>query len=375
MTAKKHEKFNSRLEKKYLLFIKITFVLLVAAIIFCHLDETVTAEGTIRPQAAETYVKVLFSGKVKNIYYKNTQFVKKNDVLLIQDCKYENDYLKNCLELEKLYEKNIETYGQLQILLNSTTIEDCIYDVEIANINSVYSSFINQFKNYQSELALKQKYYERQSLLYPAIISKQELENIENDYLQKKLNFNSWIDNKKIETFETISENTQKLEECQLNIFLTKKTIENAVIKANQSGYINEIHKINIDDYISEGTEILTIIPDNQKLKAIINISNSSISKIKVGQDVLFQIKDLPYTKFGKLKGKISLIPSDAVVADNVYFPVEVELEKNYLQAQNQFGKKEKVFIKVGTKVTAKVIVDKNTIFQKVLQKLVIYDN
>ena len=55
-------------------------------------------------------------------------------------------------------------------------------------------------------------------------------------------------------------------------------------------------------------------------------------------------------------------------------FSVEVDLEKSFLQSKKIFGHIETVNLKVGTKVSAKVIVDKNTIFQKILQKLVIYD-
>jgi hypothetical protein len=45
------------------------------------------------------------------------------------------------------------------------------------------------------------------------------------------------------------------------------------------------------------------------------------------------------------------------------------------MKAKNQFGKTEVVMLKIGTKVNAKVIVDKNTIFQKLLQKIMVYDD
>ena len=68
------------------------------------------------------------------------------------------------------------------------------------------------------------------------------------------------------------------------------------------------------------------------------------------------------------------MIPSDAVMAEAPFYPVEVLLSKNYMKAKNQFGKTEVVMLKIGTKVNAKVIVDKNTIFQKLLQKIMVYD-
>ena len=370
-----YEGFGKSLLKKYYLLCINTFLILLLSVFFCHLDETITAEGQIRPQMQEVTIKSLFSGNITEIFYKNTQFINKSDLLFVQNCSYEKDYLENQKKLEHIYSNYVLYYKQLGTLLDSVTIDCCEFDENLTKSNSVYSAFVNQYKNYQNELLAKQKYYERQTQLYPVIISKQELENAENDYIQQKFTFSNWIENQKIENLENLSTYSQKLEECKLGIFQISKTIEKAAIKANQSGYINEKVKLNIGDYLNEGTEILTIIPDNQNLKAVINVSNSNISKIKLGQEVLFQIKDLPYTKYGKLKGKITLIPSDAVVSDTVYFPVEVELDRNFLQDKNLFEKNEKIFLKVGTKVSAKIIVDKNTIFQKLLKKLVIYDN
>ena len=43
--------------------------------------------------------------------------------------------------------------------------------------------------------------------------------------------------------------------------------------------------------------------------------------------------------------------------------------------AKNKLEKEGKIFLKVGTKVYSKIVVDKNTIFQKLLKKLAIYDN
>ncbi len=367
--------FGTSLKKKYYLLTFIIILIFLLSIFFCHLDETVNAEGQIRPQVHEMSVMSHFSGEITHIFYKNAQYVTKDDILFLQDCSYEKEYLINQKSLENLYENYLFLYKELNQLLETVTVESCSVKEENIKTNFAYSAFVSQYNNYQNELLAKKKYYERLILLCPAMISVQELENAENDYIQQKLFFSNWIENQKIENFENLAIYSQKIEECRLNILQAEKTIENASVKANCSGYVNEKVKLNIRDFIKEGTEVLTIIPDNQNLKAIINVNNSKISKIKLGQEVLFQIEDLPYTKYGKLKGKITLIPSDAVVSDIVYFPVEVELDRNFLMAKNKLEKEGKIFLKVGTKVYSKIVVDKNTIFQKLLKKLAIYDN
>ena len=365
---------KTHLQKNFGLLICFTMLIFLVCVFFCYLNEHVIAEGIIRPLQTETNVKAQFSGTVTEVFYNNSQFVNKDDILFMQDCTYEKESLQNLINLQSLYEKNANSYKNLQKLLDSTNLECCYFDEDFAKEDSLYSSFVNQYQRYKNETEAKKKYFERQLAVYPGNISKQELENSENSFLQSKLNFSSWIENQKIENLEQYSQCSQKCEECRLQIFQVQKKIENATVKAKQSGFVNEITKISKGEYINAETQILTLIPEKPELKCVINVSNSGISKIKIGQDVFFQIKDLPFTKYGKLQGKICMIPSDAVMAEAPFYPVEVLLSKNYMKAKNQFGKTEVVMLKIGTKVNAKVIVDKNTIFQKLLQKIMVYD-
>ena len=275
--------------------------------------------------------------------------------------------MKYYLELRSLYKKNISQLTELDDILEATNIEKTIDNESILSSNNEYYSFISQYKSYRNELESKQKYYERQVVLYPSVLSKQEIENIENDYIQTKLNFINWIEEKKIETVEKKMDYSQKLNNIEIEIQQTQLKIDNSSIKAKKSGYVNVINKISVGDYVSSDTLLLSIIPVDTELKAIVNVSNSNISKIKIGQNVLLQINDLPYTKYGKIEGKIILIPSDVIISENPYYPVEVLLDKNYVK-----HKSEKVYLKIGTKVSTKIIVDSNTIFQKILNKLVI---
>ncbi len=78
----------------------------------------------------------------------------------------------------------------------------------------------------------------------------------------------------------------------------------------------------------------------------------------------------MPYTKYGKLEGIISLIPFDTDYSEQSYYSVEVTINKKYMSS-----KKEIITLRVGTKVSAKIVVDANTIFQKFFQKIIDYAN
>lgn len=181
MILQEYENLSSPLLKKYFILSIIGLFCLLIIVFTCHLDETITADGIIRTNSIEASVQTLFSGKVDNIFYENTQIVQKGQVLFTQNCKYEKEYLKNLRNIENLYDQNISSLKQLEKLLNNTTIIKCIFDPEIMKTNSIYSSFVNQYRNLQNELNAKENYYERQKLLYPSVISQQDFENIENE--------------------------------------------------------------------------------------------------------------------------------------------------------------------------------------------------
>lgn len=92
---------------------------------------------------------------------------------------------------------------------------------------------------------------------------------------------------------------------------------------------------------------------------------------MKVGQEVTIQLNDLPWTKYGKLNGKVSLVPSDSLQvsanSSQSIFPVEIILSQNFLQDRN----KNKVYLHIGSTASVRIKISKNTIFQKFLQSLV----
>lgn len=364
-------KNNLLIRYKRILFTS-SFVLL-CSFFFCHLDENVIAEGIIRPDKSEVTIKAIRNGIIQEVLYTNSQFIRKESVLFYQNTSIEEENLKNLIKLREAYVDKITTLNELLLLLENTTVSVCNYDLNLVKKNTYYCSFVNQYKNYQSEFLNKKKYLERQQFLYPGIISKQELENIEFDFLQSKLSFSNWIEVQKIENLEKFNSTAQLLEDCNLNILQTENVINNASARSPIDGYINEINKLCVGDYITEGTPVLSIVPKDTKLKCILHVSNSNISKINIGQKTFLQIKDLPFTKYGKIQGTVSLIPQDSIISEKSYFPVEILLDKNFVESKSLL-KKEKIFLKVGSKVTGKIIVDSNTVFEKILEKVVLHD-
>lgn len=363
--------FPPNLLKKYLLLLAINIFLFLPCLFFCHLDEIVTVSGEIRPEKSVTSVVTLFSGTVTNVVYKKSNFVNTGDLLFELDSSYEKQELVNLGELKKLYQKEENELSNLLNLIDKTGIEGLPTPSNQKITDSKSIAFLSEYKKYENETKLAEKNYERQKNLFPSTISKTELEEYENSYLQAKYTFLSWLENQKIQSREDYTEIIENLQNCQIQIMQINKEISNSKVYAMATGYINEINKIKIGDYINAGTQILTIIPESENLRCIASVSASNISKVQIGQEAIIQINDLPWTKYGKLNGIVSLVPSDSIQSsssstENV-FPVEITLFQNYLKDRE----KNKIFLHIGSMANVRIKVSKNTIFQKFLQSLV----
>ena len=362
---------SSKLLKRYCFLFGSTISLFLPCLFFCHLDEIITVSGEIRPETSEASIIPLFSGAVTNVNYKNSQLVKAGELLFELDSSYEKQELLNLEKLKELYQNEEIKLANLINLIDNTDTESLPKETNQEFTDSKCVAFISEYKKYKNQTKLAKDNFERQKLLFPMAISKTELEDYENSYLQAKYNFTSWLENQKIQSRENYTEIKKNLQNCQIQIIQISKEILNSKVYAKSTGYINEINKIKVGDYINAGTKILTIIPESEKLRCIAPVPASKISKVKVGQEVTIQLNDLPWTKYGKLNGKVSLVPSDsfqvsANSSQNI-FPVEIILSQNFLQDRN----KNKVYLHIGSTASVRIKISKNTIFQKFLQSLV----
>lgn len=358
--------------KRYYILFFITIILFIPCLFFCHLDEIITVNGEIRPKKNESSIKVMFSGIITKIYYENSKFVNKGDLLFEFNSFYEEQELLNLEKLRIIYQTEENELSNLLNLINETDINGLPSDAEIKYMDRKCSAFISECKRYLKLIEVSKGNYERNKYLFPVIISKSELEEFENSYYQDKYSFLSWLENQRIEVREKHSELIINLQNCEIQIMKKNRDISNSQVFAPISGYINEIIKIQEGEFVYEGTIILSIIPDTEQLQCIASIPSSNISKIKVGQESIIQITDLPWTKYGKLIGTVSIIPPDAIDSSNAkinkVFPVVIDIRQNYLQDR----RKEKIFLHVGSTGKVSIRVSKNTVFQRFLERIIL---
>ena len=234
--------------------------------------ETVFASGTL--EAKNTYIlKALTEGYLSSINFEDGDLIKAGAILAVIDNKessYNNQSAKDLFVIaQNNTQNNAPAISQAQNTIN-----------------------INKQKM-QQDLVQYQRY---KKLWNENSVAKIDFENIELQYKTSKANYESALDN-----FKLIKQQAKQ----QVISNKVAKNINNNIFSKNQikalvTGKIFKRYK-QVGDYVSKG-EAIALIGEQDDIYAKVNVDETNINKIKVGQDALVQLntnKDKIY------KGKI----------------------------------------------------------------------
>lgn len=90
---------------------------------------------------------------------------------------------------------------------------------------------------------------------------------------------------------------------------------------------------LNNEQYVENQQPLFAVIPENEKVIAIIKILDAAFGKIEKGQKVRMKFSNYPYQQFGQLVGSVAEISK--VPSEEGYF-VKVSLENGLTTTYNQ---------------------------------------
>lgn len=332
-------------------------VFLIGSAIFKYPD-IITSQVTLTGSVPPAGVVARSSGKLLELRVSDKQEVIAEDYLAVIDNPAQTNHV---LQL-KNYLKTIELDSDSSLFL----LPDYL---NLGNLQSVYASFrtalfeyleyrrlvyysqkmqitrerISQYEQQYANLTRQQKIikgqgtlvktqYHRDSLLNKSgLISPEDLEKSQNQYLQSLLseeNIESSLQNMQIQIaqlkeslLDTDHQDIEKLNDLQsrLRSSLSQLKAEiqswelNYVLKSPINGKVSFANYWVSNQNVTMGEEIFNIIPTDEIEiigKAILPITRSG--KVKVGQKVNVRIANFPDHEFGILKGvvrSISLVP------------------------------------------------------------------
>ena len=118
-------------------------------------------------------------------------------------------------------------------------------------------------------------------------------------------------------------------------------------------------------------SQIMTVVPQNARLRAELLVPSQAIGFVKRGQDVRLAIDAFPYQRFGTVTGRITTVATSAVSqplangAVLLAYPVVVEIERPEVIA---FGRREKLVS--GMTLTARIITERQSLIEWLFEPL-----
>jgi hemolysin D len=86
-------------------------------------------------------------------------------------------------------------------------------------------------------------------------------------------------------------------------------------LKASQDGVVKDLATHTVGTVVQPGTVLLTLVPQDEKLRAEVWVSNEDIGFVRQGQPVKLKFAAFPFQKYGMVEGSVEHISADA--ADN----------------------------------------------------------
>ena len=242
------------------------------------------------------------------------------------------------------FENNYEQYTLNQKLLPFER-EEVYKQYALSESKRRLENLQVQYQLNKVELNLKRKDQDRyQSLFENNVVSEQEYEQKQLEYLQSERNFKSLglqisqlkeaLEQAKFSTNTTQIDQTREEKKLLRNVIRSfqqlKKAIEEweqkYVLKAEMDGKVTFLDVWAKDQWVQAGQHVFTVIPQaSNDYVAKLKIPAFNTGKLKVGQTVHLKLINYPENEYGILSGtvsKISLTPN----AENQYL-LDVSVE------------------------------------------------
>lgn len=315
-------KERSRRRKIYAVNIVSIFVILSAiswgVVEFFHLNESVYTEDA-QVDAHINPVSAKVSGYIKEIKFREHQFVHKGDTLVVLDNEEYKIQVENALAaLADARAGHDVVQTEVQIANNSLNIAD-------ANIEELKTRLNNAEVNYKRFQALMDKdaiavyQYEQVKTEYESLLAKYKA-------LQaQKTNSNL----SSVETQKRTAINQASILRAQAALDLARLNLSYTAVIAPYDGVLGRV-PVEEGQLIQAGQQLFAIVRDQQKWITA-NYTERQLKEISIGKDVQITVDAMPNRVF---QGKISAI-SEATGSKYASVPVD-NSTGNFIKVQQR---------------------------------------
>ncbi|GGJ39631.1 efflux RND transporter periplasmic adaptor subunit [Deinococcus roseus] len=274
-------------------------------------DFQITVEGPGSLQASTTYaVKSNVSGTVQQLKNVGDRVVKGQLLARIDPDQYQQALTDAQISLQKAQLQ----LDSLKANQNSTILGQ---QQAIANAQLSYTSAQNDYNTALTTLNANQKIYDAGGISAQVLQdSKNSLAKAESSLTTAKLNLASARENlstKSTTGAQDLKSSQLAVEQARLSIKTAQDNLAQTKIYAPISGIISSLDSAD-GTMVSGNTGVLTIQNDN-KVKVPVQVDETEISKVKVGQRVEVTLDALPDQTF---EGKVTQVDPSATISQNI---------------------------------------------------------
>ncbi|MBN2617874.1 MAG: HlyD family efflux transporter periplasmic adaptor subunit [Spirochaetales bacterium] len=363
------ELLESKPPKVIKIFIYFLLFMIVAGFIWISVSSieiTTKSPGIIRPIDDISIVRNVVSGTLVNIWFKDGDYINKDEPL----------YKIDTTSLDIDYKEVLSKISRL----NKTKMNVIKLQQSISENKNLFSTnntkFYNRFLTYQLEkeklnmtyLKALREYDDENSLL-DNMKTQRKLDELEATVRYNSLNVDTFVSKNLIDLENEITTINEELISLNRNKMTLEENIKMSQVNASISGRIQKIQDLNTGDFLGVGSEVLRVLPiDSESIKVDIMVSNKDIAGISVGDVVTYRFSALPQSEYGVLKGKVLSIPGDITsnsVNGNVYV-LEGSVNSNKLDNKEGIP----VFLKSGMFCDVRITTREQKILDYLLEKL-----
>jgi type I secretion membrane fusion protein, hlyD family len=387
-------------------------VFATAWLILAKVDVVVSAQGKVIPSGEIKILKPLESGVVSKIFVKESDRVKKGDILiqidptvtdaslsskqddlavinsdiaLLEALISESNLSKD--ELNKLNSSQLSLYSSQKQILAST------YESNKAKLNSAKLDIKANESEVNRLSLLLSKEEEAKTRLQKVLdlIAKKEYEEVSKNIINLKEQKDIALyrlkeSNKKLE--EIIEENQKAIKTIKSNWIETSLSKEkekrelsaqiNAILFSNKTqqikspvdGFVGKLLIHTEGGVVSPNDNLISIVPSDAPLIIKASVLNKDIGFLKLGQEVAVKIDTFSFQKYGLLHGNIIEISKDAIEDEKLGLIYEIKIKPKSLDIKVEGETKR---LEIGMSVIAEVKTGKRRVIELFIYPIIKY--
>ncbi|MCD8212911.1 MAG: HlyD family type I secretion periplasmic adaptor subunit [Campylobacter sp.] len=403
--------------KKVLYTLGITVFWLIVWASWAQIDEITRGNGKIIPSGKNQAIQNLEGGIVDQIFVKEGDEVKKDQIILRIDNKnFSSTYGESKLMLDELEAKFMRLdaeandkefiYNEKRDANNTKAIkyEISLHISNLDHLNEQIGILTEQIHQRQSELTeLQNKISQTQNsynlmlkekAIMEPIFKKGLVSEVEYIQLQRRVNdLKGELDasvlavprvestikeaqNKIVEAKLAFKNNAKKeLNEVSAEIARINESqislsdrVERTYVRSPVNGIVSKMMVHTVSGVIKPGENIAEIVPLEDKLVAEVKVKPADVAFLRPGLDTMVKFTAYDFSIYGGLKGKVTQVSADTETNEKTgesYYLVRIETDKNYLGGEDR-----PLRIKVGMIVSADIITGKKTILDYLLKPI-----